>query len=102
MTPNTTPFAEIHLTAMDLALADSMTLSYNFGFLAGRLDINTLPDEVRVIVVEPEAPALETLSEYRVEMVCDDDLIDATLSALLASHPYEEPAYHYWLVKSRR
>ncbi len=45
---------------------------------------------------------LETLSEYRVEMVCDDDLIDATLSALLASHPYEEPAYHYWLVKSRR
>ena len=45
---------------------------------------------------------LETVSEYRVEMVCGDDLIEAALSALLASHPYEEPAYHYWPVNSRR
>jgi hypothetical protein len=45
---------------------------------------------------------LESVSEYRVEMICGDDLIDAALRALLASHPYEEPAYHYWLINSRR
>jgi hypothetical protein len=45
---------------------------------------------------------LETVSEYRVEMVCGDDRIDAALSALLESHPYEEPAFHYWPINSRR
>jgi hypothetical protein len=39
---------------------------------------------------------LETLPEYRVEMVCDDELIGAAVSALRASHPYEEPAFDVW------
>ena len=37
---------------------------------------------------------LETLTEYRVEMVCDADCIEAAVAALKAAHPYEEPAWH--------
>jgi len=36
---------------------------------------------------------LETVVEYKVELVCSDELISAALSALKHAHPYEEPAY---------
>ncbi len=36
---------------------------------------------------------LETVEEYRVEMVCDDALIGAAVAALREAHPYEEPAF---------
>lgn len=39
---------------------------------------------------------LEYVEEYRVEMVCADELIQDAVLALLASHPYEEPAYDVW------
>jgi len=39
---------------------------------------------------------LEVLPEYRVEMVCADELIGAAISALCAAHPYEEPAFDTW------
>lgn len=39
---------------------------------------------------------LEVLPEYRVEMVCADELIVQAVSALRASHPYEEPAFDVW------
>ncbi len=35
---------------------------------------------------------LETVQEWRVEMVCADDLIAAAVAALRQAHPYEEPA----------
>jgi len=37
--------------------------------------------------------SLETLGEYRVEMVCSDSFIKSAVEALKNSHPYEEPAY---------
>jgi hypothetical protein len=37
---------------------------------------------------------LEKLDEWKVEMVCSDDHIKQVYSALMASHPYEEPAYN--------
>jgi hypothetical protein len=40
-----------------------------------------------------ETNRLETLKEYRVEMVCGAEFIKAVIKALLSSHPYEEPAY---------
>jgi hypothetical protein len=40
--------------------------------------------------------ALETVAEYRVELVCDDDLIEQAVAALKAAHPYEEVAYDVW------
>lgn len=39
---------------------------------------------------------LETLMEYRVEMVCDDECVKAAINALRNAHPYEEPAFDVW------
>jgi hypothetical protein len=36
---------------------------------------------------------LERVSEYRVELVCEDSAIKAAIAALKLAHPYEEPAY---------
>jgi len=38
--------------------------------------------------------ALEVVPEYRVEMVCDAAHIHGAIDALLAAHPYEEPAWN--------
>lgn len=40
--------------------------------------------------------ALETLAEWKVEMVCDDQLIRQAVAALKQAHPYEEVAYDVW------
>ena len=37
--------------------------------------------------------AVETVAEYRVEMVCAAEHIRAAVDAMLQVHPYEEPAY---------
>jgi hypothetical protein len=39
---------------------------------------------------------LEQITEYRVEMVCEDSRIKAAVTALRAAHPYEEPAIDVW------
>lgn len=36
---------------------------------------------------------VETVPEYRVEMICVEEHLDAVVAALRASHPYEEPAF---------
>lgn len=37
---------------------------------------------------------LESVREFRVEMVCDEAHIKAVVAALKQAHPYEEPAYN--------
>ena len=39
---------------------------------------------------------VEQVNEYKVEMVCDDNLINDTIAAMKQAHPYEEPAYDVW------
>lgn len=41
---------------------------------------------------------LEKVQEYKVETVCEDDLLEEVLAALIDTHPYETPAYGYWQV----
>lgn len=36
------------------------------------------------------------LAEYKVEMVCADRAIQAAVKALLACHPYQQPAYEIY------
>ncbi|WP_350562005.1 NGG1p interacting factor NIF3 [Psychrobacter sp. CAL346-MNA-CIBAN-0220] len=36
---------------------------------------------------------LETVNEWRVEMVVDEAVIDKVIAALKCAHPYETPAY---------
>lgn len=39
---------------------------------------------------------LETVEEFKVELVCEDAHIQAAISALKLAHPYEEVAYDVW------
>jgi len=39
---------------------------------------------------------VETVDEYRVELVCEKDVLKAAVEAMIAAHPYEEPAYSVW------
>lgn len=43
-----------------------------------------------------EQGKVETVAEYRVELVCENDLIRRAVKALIDAHPYEEPAYDVW------
>ena len=36
---------------------------------------------------------LETLQEYKVEMICSENCIKNAVNALLTTHPYQHPAY---------
>jgi len=48
------------------------------------------------IAADAEAGALETVDEYRVELVCADELVRPVVAAMRKAHPYEEPAYDVW------
>ena len=41
---------------------------------------------------------LEQVREIKVETVCSEKSISSVLDAINKSHPYETPAYQYWLV----
>ncbi|MCF6176297.1 MAG: hypothetical protein L3J71_11080 [Victivallaceae bacterium] len=43
---------------------------------------------------------VEYVKEVKVELVCQEKFIDAAITALRASHPYETPALQYWEVKT--
>jgi hypothetical protein len=43
-----------------------------------------------------EQNSVETVAEYKIEMVCADELVKDTVAAMKSSHPYEEPAYDVW------
>jgi hypothetical protein len=45
---------------------------------------------------------LEKLTEFRVEMVCDDTAVKEVIDAMLTAHPYEEPAYDVIEIKTIR
>ena len=51
------------------------------------------------VSLEQSAPAEEVM-EYRVELVCEDDLIQQAITALRQAHPYEEPAFDVWQLAS--
>lgn len=39
---------------------------------------------------------LESVEEYKIELVCQDELINAVIAALKLAHPYEEVPYDVW------
>ncbi|NQY26377.1 MAG: NGG1p interacting factor NIF3 [Piscirickettsiaceae bacterium] len=43
---------------------------------------------------------IETVAEYRVEMICDELHIKAVLQALINAHPYETPAYDVQVIQT--
>ncbi len=43
---------------------------------------------------------IETVDEWKVELVCEDELIHKAVAAMKQAHPYEEPAYDVWKLES--
>lgn len=43
---------------------------------------------------------IESVSEWKVELVCSDELIADAVLALKEAHPYEEPAYDVWKLET--
>ncbi len=41
---------------------------------------------------------LEILDEYKVEMICSDELIELAVKTLKETHPYEEVAYEVFKI----
>ena len=39
---------------------------------------------------------VEQVPEVKLELVCEDDLVEAAIQAMRDSHPYEEPAFDAW------
>lgn len=46
-----------------------------------------------------EVNKLEVLQEYKVEMICLDELIDKAVATLKEVHPYEEVAYEVFKIE---
>lgn len=44
---------------------------------------------------------VERIAEYKVEMVCEQSLIDDVINELIKKHPYEEPAYEIYQMLTR-
>jgi len=43
---------------------------------------------------------VEKVAEWKVELVCEDELIRDVIAALKMAHPYEEPAYDVWRLEN--
>jgi hypothetical protein len=59
--------------------------------ILGRGQFRPLPDSQPFI--GNAGGEVESVEEYKVEMVCHEDKLKAAISALRLSHPYEEPAF---------
>jgi hypothetical protein len=47
-----------------------------------------------------EQGVVETVPEWKVELVCTDELIHQAVRAMKQAHPYEEPAYDVWKLEN--
>ncbi|MCF6235535.1 MAG: NGG1p interacting factor NIF3 [Gammaproteobacteria bacterium] len=47
-----------------------------------------------------EKGKIEQIEEYKLELVCQEKFITQALQALIEAHPYEEPAYSVYEIKT--
>lgn len=47
-----------------------------------------------------EVGAIERVTEWKVEIVCDAACVGAVVKAMKQAHPYETPAYHFSEVRT--
>src|SRR5688572_14539542 len=43
---------------------------------------------------------VESVKEYKIELVCEDALIKQAIAAMKQAHPYEAPAYDVWKLEA--
>lgn len=41
---------------------------------------------------------LESVVEFKVELICEDKVLSGVVEALVEAHPYEEPAFSFWQI----
>ncbi|MBL7546088.1 MAG: hypothetical protein JNL11_19875 [Bdellovibrionaceae bacterium] len=41
---------------------------------------------------------VKKVKEYKVEMICEETFLEGALAALKTNHPYEEPAFEFYLI----
>ncbi|MFA7229778.1 MAG: YqfO family protein [Victivallaceae bacterium] len=41
---------------------------------------------------------VEQVTEVKLETICPENVLETVIAALKAAHPYETPAYQFWLV----
>ncbi|MFP6857175.1 MAG: Ig-like domain-containing protein [Roseibacillus sp.] len=56
-TPDGTPFNTLHITDLDLALTDSLSLNFSFVFGLAGIDVTTTPNSITVAMVSPGFPS---------------------------------------------
>lgn len=39
---------------------------------------------------------VEVVREFKIELVCEDNLVRQAIAAMINAHPYETPAYNVW------
>lgn len=47
-----------------------------------------------------EVGEVEKVPEYKLELVCEEPLIQAVIAAMKTAHPYETPAYEVYRLES--
>lgn len=47
-----------------------------------------------------EVGKLEEVEEERIEVTCDEEVLNEVLSAIRRTHPYEEPAIDAWKIRT--
>lgn len=47
-----------------------------------------------------QANQIESVKEYKVELVCEDHLVKLVIEAMKRAHPYETPAYDVWKLEN--
>ncbi|MCK4834148.1 MAG: YqfO family protein [Gammaproteobacteria bacterium] len=43
---------------------------------------------------------IEHVPEVKIELVCEDELVEVAVQAMRDAHPYEEPAFDVWQLAS--
>jgi len=51
-------------------------------------------------VVKGQKGKVETVKECKIELVCEDQLIQPAIAAMKQAHPYETPAYDVWKLEN--
>ena len=47
-----------------------------------------------------ETGKLEVVAEYKVEMFCDEEFLDASIAAMKSAHPYEGPQFEIYTIEN--
>jgi len=48
-----------------------------------------------------KAGSVEKVREIKIELVCEEKYLEKTIKAINKFHPYETPAFQYWIINNK-